>query len=119
MQDSLSPFTVASESTLIEAAKVIESNAARTALVMNDKDDGKAIGIISEGDILRALLKGADIHAPVTEHMHVNFRYLETMDHAKAKALFAEHGFGMIPVLDRTMHLTGVITLIDCLRQSR
>lgn len=118
MSRPLSSYLSPATATLLEAAKTIEGNNARTVLIVDDAQGNKVLGILSEGDILRALLHGVDMHAPVHDIMHVNFKYLRSADLAEAHVLFAEHGFGLLPVVDDDMHVTAVVTMLDCLQKS-
>ena len=47
-------YVVTADGTLLDAAEVIEHTRSRSAVVVKET---KVVGIISEGDILRALLK--------------------------------------------------------------
>ncbi|MDP6561571.1 MAG: CBS domain-containing protein [Candidatus Peribacteraceae bacterium] len=115
----LSTFTILPTATLLEAAQAISGNTSRTVVVVEDYEVNNIIGILSEGDIMRALLKGSSVHTPVSEIMKVNFKYLEEgTDHSKAKEMFLEYGFGMIPVVSKDMHLQSVVTMLDCLRET-
>ncbi|MDD5054950.1 MAG: CBS domain-containing protein [Candidatus Peribacteraceae bacterium] len=103
--------------TLLEAAKVIQANAARTAVVVQDSDRYKIVGIVTEGDILRAMLRNVDIHAPVAEHMKIEFSYLQSEDWEQAACLFASRGFCLIPIVNKAMELQSVMTVNDYLRR--
>ena len=118
MAHDLSTFIITPSATLLEAARTIQAGMNRTVVVVEDVDSLKIIGILSEGDVLRALLKGADVRSPIKEFVKVSFTYFQEEDIEKARALFAEKGFGLIPIVDEDMHLTSVITLLDCLRSS-
>lgn len=116
MPTPLSDVCVLPTFTLLETAKVIERGMHRTAVVVEDFTSYKVLGIVSEGDILRALIRGTDVHSPIREFMKVNFRSLKTPDMRQAFALFSERGFALIPVVDDELRLQSVVTLIDCLR---
>lgn len=111
---ALDDFMVPESATLLDAVEVIDNNHSRCAMVMSGE---KVVGIISEGDIMRALLRGADIHAPLAEYANPSFKFLERRDHAKALELFRRHGISLLPVLNRELHLIDVVTLRDVLEQ--
>ena len=117
---SLSQFTLQPEATLLDAAKAMGANRSRTIVVVEDYKTNKTLGILSEGDILRALISGMDIHSPVRNIMRVSFKYFQDgqVDMMLARKLFIEHGFGLLPVVDAEMHLTAVVTVLDCLRST-
>ncbi len=114
---NISDFIITNGATLLEAAKVIESNASRTVLVVDDYESKKVLGVLSEGDILRALIKGADVHSSINGYVRSGFSYLQKADMKKAMELFSERGFALLPVVDADMRLKSVITLLDCLRE--
>ena len=108
----LRDFVIQRRATLIEAINVINRNRSRTAIVL---DGEKVIGTISEGDIMRALLGGADVHARLADFVQVGFRYLNEKNYDKALALMHPSGIMLIPVVDKEFHLKDVITLGEVL----
>ncbi|MFH1983044.1 MAG: CBS domain-containing protein [Pseudomonadota bacterium] len=110
--NELSPFKVSESATLLQAVEKIEKNRSRAAIV---ESDGKVIGVISEGDIMRALLQGANIHSPIESFIIYSFKYLTDRDLPQARKLFAKHLITLLPVLDDDFRLVGVITLRDIL----
>jgi CBS domain-containing protein len=111
---NLSEFKIASSATLLQAVEKIEKNKSRAVVVMSGE---KAIGVLSEGDIMRALLRGIDIHTPVSEVTRATFRFLPERDMKRARELFAKHLFGLIPILDSDFRVTDVITLSDLFKE--
>ena len=114
---SLLDHCVVHTATLLEAAKAIEKGTNRTVLVVDSLDTMKVMGVLSEGDVLRALIRGTDIHSPMKEFVRVQFRYLTEPDDKKALDLFAAHGISLLPIVDKNMHLKAVVTIIDALRR--
>ena len=90
-----SDYVVMLDATLLDAAEVIEHTRSRSAVVVKET---KVVGVISEGDILRALLKGVRVHAPLAD--------------------FVNHSFKYLPILDKDFQLIGVMTLHDTLNSS-
>ena len=99
-----------SSGTLLDAAQAINANKNRSVMVVKEN---KVIGLISEGDLVRALLQGMDIHTPVTEFVRYGFAFLHNRNPVKALELFKKHGFSLIPVLSKKMELKDVITTMD------
>ena len=109
-------FTIASSGTLLDAAARIEANHSRSVLVVS----GEVVtGIISEGDILRALLQGVDIRAPLDDFVHRDFKYLTERDYQKALDMVRQFGITLIPVVDKRMRLLDVIRLPELLSSVR
>ena len=98
---------------LIDAIQAIKENQSRCIIV---KSNEKVVGVISEGDIMRALLQGVDIHSPVQNWISHDFKFLHSLDYQQALDLMSKHGISMIPILDNKFMLLDVITLVELLR---
>jgi CBS domain-containing protein len=112
----LTDFTIGADATLLDAVAKINKNGSRTVLVV---EDGKLTGLISEGDVLRALLRGMHPYAPAHEVANRAFRFLASRDREAAFRLFQEHAFGLVPVVDDAFGLVDVITLEQVLAEAR
>ena len=113
MANDFSDYVVSHGATLLDAAEVIEHSHSRSAVVV---EGDKVVGIISEGDILRALLHGVGVRAPLADFVNHGFKFLDAPDEARALELFGEFGIALIPVLNSGFRLTGVITLQETLQ---
>lgn len=112
----LSQYIVESSGTLLDAAHVIAANRSRCVIVMNG---GKAVGVISEGDLVRALLRGTDIYSPMQSFIHHAISFLPKRDMTQALELFRMRGISLIPILNDELELVDVITLQQLLAQVR
>ncbi len=110
----LSQYTVESSGTLLDAAQAIAANRSRCVIVMSG---GKAVGVISEGDLVRALLRGTDIYSPMQSFIHHGISFLSERDMAQALELFRTRGISLIPILNDELGLEDVITLQQLLAQ--
>ena len=110
----LCQYTVESSGTLLDAAQVIAANRSRCVIVMSG---GKAVGVISEGDLVRALLRGTDIYSPMQSFIHHGISFLPDRDMARALELFRTRGISLIPILNDELGLEDVITLQQLLAQ--
>ncbi len=99
---------------LIDAVMIINESHNRCVIVESKK---KVIGVISEGDIMRALLKGVDVYSPVEDWISHDFKFLTNFDYDEALKLMREHGITFIPVVDENLGLQGAITLSDILQK--
>ena len=97
---------------MLDAVETIEHNHSRCTIIV---EDDKVVGILSEGDILRAFLKGADVRAPISNYFNPSFKFLTDFDRKAALQLFRDHGITLIPVVDKDLHLTAVVTWKDIL----
>jgi arabinose-5-phosphate isomerase len=108
----LEGYSVPLSGTLLDAVETIEHNHSRCTIII---DGGKVVGILSEGDVLRAFLKGADVRAPISEYFNPSFKFLTEFDREAALKLFRDHGITLIPLVDHDLRLTGVVTWKDIL----
>lgn len=109
-------FTIAVTATLLDAAARIESNRSRSVLVLSGD---VVIGIISEGDILRALMRGVDIRAPLQSFVRHDFKYLTERNMDKALELVRQFGIALVPIVDSHLRLIDVIPLSQILELVR
>jgi CBS domain-containing protein len=116
MDDQLSFYLIPLEATLIDAVQVIKENKSRCVFVHSDN---KVIGVISEGDVMRALLHGADIHSPIENWLSHDFKFLPDLNYQRALELMSKYGITTIPILDENLNLVNVVTLIDVLERVR
>jgi len=104
----MSKYIVGSNGTLIDAAQAIAANRSRCVVVING---GKAVGILSEGDLLRILLRGTDIHSSLLPFINHGFTFLQSRNMSQALGLFRSRGISLIPILNEDLELEDVITI--------
>lgn len=112
MPHPLDEYCVSEAATMRDAITVIQNNGSRCAIVR--AASGKVVGVFSEGDVLRALLRGTDIHAPLRNLVRPSFIYLGERNLERARAHFRE-GLSLVPVIDAEFRLTDVLTIQDVL----
>lgn len=101
---------VSPDSTMRELMAILRVNRISGAPVVRD---GKLIGIISIEDLIKAFAQQR-FDDLVSSHMTPKVVTVGADDHAvQAVKLFAQHGFGRLPVLDREGKLVGIITGSD------
>jgi CBS domain-containing protein len=105
---NLNYFTISATATLLDAIELIARNKARCVVVLAQD---KVAGVLSEGDILRALLRGTSTCAVISQVLKPSFVYLQSVDLRKAFELFRRFLFTLIPVVDDELRLRDVITL--------
>jgi CBS domain-containing protein len=108
--NNLDEFSIRDSATVRDAIELIQKNNSRCVIVLGVQ--GKAIGAFSEGDVLRAILAGVDMHAPLKSLIKPSFRYLHKRDVAEARKLIL-NGITLVPVLDPEFRLIDVLTLRD------
>jgi CBS domain-containing protein/anti-sigma regulatory factor (Ser/Thr protein kinase) len=106
-------ITIAPESTMRELMTVLREK--RVSGVPVTKD-GSIIGIISIEDLIKALAEQR-LEDSVEKHMTERIISVGTEEKAlQAVKLFAEHGYGRLPVIDPNGFLVGIITQSDITR---
>lgn len=106
-------FCVNKNFTIREALEFISANKSRAVLVVDDQD--RVTGFLSQGDIIRALLSGADLFARIDSYASPSFFYLRSYDLDKAAELAKKKGMTLFPVVDDDFKLMNIITLFDVL----
>jgi len=111
----LEDYLVHESQPILEAAGVIQAAAVRCCVVVNDAK--RIVGVFSEGDVLRALLRGTDMHIPLRQVLSGRFLYLHEFDYRAAFVLFREKGVTLIPIVDQNFVVQGIITIFDILKR--
>jgi len=97
--------------TIKEVMEEFEINQERVAVVVNEKE--KVVGVISQGDIVRALVSGISMYTNICSIVKPSFLYVNSFDLDRAYKLFRKHKITMLPVVDKGFILQAVITLDD------
>lgn len=112
MPSALDQYTIASSSTLLDAIEKIQRNKSRCVFALCGE---KVVGAVSEGDVMRALLKGVSVYTGLSDLINPSFAYLNERDIHRAFELVKVHHFAIIPIVDDDFKLNDVITLGDIL----
>lgn len=94
--------------TILDVARAIQQNNLRCVFLT---DNEKVVGVCSQGDIMKALLRGGNVHMPVEKIATTNLRYLRSRDWDTAQKWIRELGITVVPILDDEFRLIDVITL--------
>lgn len=108
-------YVVYEKQPIIEAVAVIQGNLSRCCVVLNDAR--KVVGVFSEGDVLRAILAGTDLHAPVKKILKPSFHSLSAPDLEAAFKLVKKFGITLVPVLNDACELQQVVTFHDVMEK--
>ena len=113
---NLNNFVVPLNSTLLESANIINESKTRACVVV--EKDLKVVGILSEGDILRAILNDVSLKSEIKSLINTNFYFVDKnqINQKKIKELFQMKNVTLIPVIDENMKLVDVLTLNEYLR---
>tara|TARA_B100000900_G_scaffold370996_1_gene349909 strand:- start:24608 stop:24958 length:351 start_codon:yes stop_codon:yes gene_type:complete len=115
MENLFSYLLLNENSSIKDALICIKNNGSRHVFITSDNN--RVIGIISEGDVISALLKGSDLSSRLLELVNNSFIYVSKSDtNDKTKILrILKQGILIIPVLDDEMKLVDVINYLDYL----
>lgn len=108
-------IVVGPELTLGEALKVLDSGGLRLLLVADEAE--RLLGMVTDGDVRRALLRQVTLNCPVTKAMNTAPRTARVGDGRDViRALMERHGLLHVPLLDAERRLAGLETY-DGLRE--
>ena len=114
MEEELLKYTVLDSQTIKDTALVINQNHCRCVIVRNQSNN--VVGVVSDGDIIRAILEGISLYSPVSQIVSHSFKYLHDSDMNSAYQYFRNNpGVTLIPVVGSSFQLNDVITVHDIL----
>ena len=98
--------------TIHQAIKAIDTSSRQIALVVDS--DHRLLGTVTDGDIRRAILRGADMDAPVGDVMKVEPHVAKESD-SKERLLsrMAAESVRQFPLLDDSGRVTGLVYIDD------
>jgi len=105
-------FCVSSETPLVDTLRVIDKGGQQFALVV---DAGVLVGLVTDGDIRRALMQGLDTSAPIRSAM--NSQPVVGLETESSKALrrkLREHRIRHLPIVDARGVLLRVVDEQSC-----
>jgi predicted transcriptional regulator len=109
-----SNFLIDYNSNIIDAVYKIQQNKSREVIILSKK---KVLGILSEGDILRCILKGISLHSPVSKHYNKNFKFLNERNEKNALIYFSKYNLNIIPIVNKKFELKDIIILSKILNK--
>jgi dTDP-glucose pyrophosphorylase len=99
VNDDVAACLVDEDATLRDAMLALDTGARRIALAVDPA--GRLIGILTDGDIRRALLRGGALDDPLAPVLTRDFLHVDVReDRAAALELMQARGIGAIPVVD-------------------
>ena len=91
-------YTISIKSTILEALKFIEINGAKTVIVISETN--KVIGVISQGDVLRSLMKGVNVKGKIINITNTSYKFLKE-DFSKSEVIdYFKKGIDLLPVIN-------------------
>lgn len=108
-------FSIHQEGTLRQCMEIIDRNSRGILFVLNEEE--KLIGAISDGDIRRALLKGATLDSKIENWFNRHPIYV-TKDKAfcEIKSILIMQGIRQLPIVDENMHIFSIVSIEDVVK---
>lgn len=104
-------YCVSDKYTIKEVLEQFESYNNRVAIVTSVSN--KVIGVVSQGDILRALSSGIGLYTPIRQIIKNSFLHLYERDMDKAYPIFKKTLISLLPVINEENELIDFITIGD------
>lgn len=101
-------FLISEHAPLRDAMQKISAN--HLGLIMVTDDDGAVIGVATDGDIRKRLVKGAQLTDSVKSVANTNFVWADDATPREMLLKQLDHHIRAIPLLDKKHRLTGVIS---------
>ncbi|EGB13997.1 Nucleotidyl transferase [Pseudodesulfovibrio mercurii] len=104
--------------TVREAAETL--NRTSLQIVMLAGEDGRLMGVVTDGDIRRGLLAGKTLESPATEIMETKFfSAVPSDDQAALLRTMRERNIRQVPLLDPNGRVIGLRTLFDIISPAK
>ncbi len=97
--------------TIKEAIEQIDLAKNRVVIVLNE--DSKVVGVISQGDIIRALSAGKNLYARIETMLRPDFLYMNEKNMEKAYHIFKKTKITLMPIVDQYFNLVDIINMDD------
>ena len=107
-------YTLQVGSTISVAIAKIKLNKVRTVIIVKNK---KVIGVISEGDLLKAFIRGANTKNFIDPYINVEFSYLTEKNFQIAKKIITNKNINLLPIVNKHMELIECITIYDIFKE--
>jgi len=107
MYSELKKYCVKDSALIFDAIQAIERSDEGFAVVLDDA--GKVQGVLTDGDVRRALLSGKTLQHPLKQHVRKDFLYVnEHASRAEVLDLMQARKIRHVPVLDEKGGLAGI-----------
>ena len=110
-------YSISPKSSLKEAIKIIDDGSAQVALVVDS--DFKLLGIVTDGDVRRAILRGIALDEPISSIMTTSPIYVkEGSSKYETFELMRQKVIHHVPVVSENMRVVDLFVLDDLFKKS-
>lgn len=110
-------FSISSTSSILKALKQMDISSRKLLLVFAED---RFIGVLSIGDIQRAIINNADLKTKVSDIMRTNFRFAkESQTEEQIKDLMVQYRIEFMPIVDEAGNLVKVIFWEDIIKGTK
>lgn len=107
----INKYIITESGTTNQAIELIQHNHERVIFVVDKKS--RVIGTVSEGDILRSILRNQSINIKISAIMNKSFKFLTKENKKEAKKLIKKFGITIIPVITKNFKIKTLVRLKD------
>lgn len=105
-------YIISKQSTIKEALVIINQITSDTQTLLVVDEEQKLVGTLTDGDIRRGLISGAELSDPVNIIMHKDFKYILESEYDVAHLKeYRDKKILFIPILDKNRHIINVVNL--------
>tara|TARA_B100000989_G_scaffold237161_1_gene184070 strand:- start:997 stop:1746 length:750 start_codon:yes stop_codon:yes gene_type:complete len=107
--DRLKKFKIAPSKSIQEALTAIDSNGEGFLISV---ENNKVVGILTDGDLRREIIKNTNIQSPIKKIINKNFKFLQEDDFSfdSLAKIFNTKEISFIPIIKKDMTFVNVIT---------
>lgn len=107
----LKQYIIFSDTPVIEALKQLNQVHSKSMTLFVVDNKGKLLGTLTDGDIRRGLISGADLYTPVDKVMRGNYRFINNAYDIKSLKTLRDYNIFLIPIIDEYNKLVDVVDL--------
>ncbi len=104
--EQLTKFLISPDSTVVEAMQCIDRNARGILFAVEDK---RLVGVVTDGDIRRWLIKSGDLNGRVEQLMNLSPRFICQKDVKSAQDYMAKFSVTALPVVSLEGHIIDIV----------
>lgn len=106
-------YIISQDKTLIEALKQINDLVTGPLVLFAVDKDNKMVGTITDGDVRRALINGAQLTDEIASVMNLHFNFVSEGGGDIVRSLHHQRELKMklVPILDAQKHITDIVNL--------